>query len=48
MILGSGNNQSFGRVPVTGFDIPVVSGQGGIGCSSSEIEDLECRIVGRG
>lgn len=48
MILGAGNNQSLGRVPVTGFDIPVMSGQGGVGCSCSEVEDLECRIVGRG
>jgi hypothetical protein len=47
VVLRPRDNQTLGRVPVAGLDIPVMSGQSGVSGSGGEIKDLECGIVRR-
>ena len=46
VVLGPGNQQSLGRVPITGLDVPVMPSKNRIRGPGGEIENLEGGIVG--
>lgn len=48
MVFGPRDKETFGGMPVAGFDIPVVTGENGIASSRGEIEYLQRCVVGCG
>jgi hypothetical protein len=45
MVLGTGNQEAFGGMPVAGLDIPVMTSEDGITGTSGEVKNLKCCII---